>query len=215
MDSTVVSLSVLSLAWIAYGALHSLLASLGFKRVVGARFPGLMPAFRLTYNLLAGLLLLPILWLLWRHPGPWLWRWQGPLAWLMNGLGLLAVGILMAGPGAYDLREFLGFRQLRERRETSEDQEPFRISALHRYVRHPWYSLSLVVLWTRDMNLAMLVSALWITAYVIVGSRLEERKLAVRFGAAYRTYAARVPGLVPRPWKVLSREEARMLGGAG
>jgi protein-S-isoprenylcysteine O-methyltransferase Ste14 len=214
MGSGVTNLIELSCAWAAYGALHSLLAALGFKAAAAGRFPRLMPGYRLAYNLLATLALLPILWLLGRHPGPWLWRWQGGLAWLMNGLGLLAASLLVFGPGTYDLAEFLGLRQWQERRTAAEEQEPFRISALHRYVRHPWYALSLVILWTRDMTPGMAVSALWITIYFIVGSRLEERKLLVRFGEAYRTYLARVPGLVPRPWRVLSRAEARRLGGA-
>ena len=85
---------------------------------------------------------------------------------------------------------------------------------LHRHVRHPWYALSLVLLWTRDMSTALLVSALAITAYFVVGSWLEERKLLARFGPAYGQYMARVPGLVPRPWRRLSREEARQLEGS-
>jgi len=214
MGSDVASLLALSLAWVLYGALHSGLAATGTKRWVAARLPRLMPAYRLLYNLLAGLTLLPILGLLWRDPGPWLWRWHGKAAWVMNGLGLFALGLLLAGPGVYDLAEFLGLRQLRERREAPGDREPFRVTTLHRYVRHPWYALSLLMLWTRDMNAGRLVSALWITGYFILGSRLEELKLLGQFGEAYREYRTRVPGLVPRPWRILSREEARRLGGA-
>jgi protein-S-isoprenylcysteine O-methyltransferase Ste14 len=213
MDAEAVNLLVISLLWGAYGALHSLLAATAVKRWLAVQAPRLMPAYRLAYNLLACLGLLPILWLLWRHPGPWLWRWRGPMAWLMNGLGASAALALVASPGAYDLAEFLGLRQLRERRTGWEEQEPFRLSVLHRFVRHPWYSLSLVALWTRDMSSLRLASALWITAYLVLGSYLEEQKLLARFGGVYRDYRARVPGLVPRPWRTLSREEARRLGG--
>ncbi len=213
MGSNAVHLAWLALAWAAYGGLHSLLAAAGFKGCVAARLPRWVPAYRLLYNLVAVLALLPILGLMARQPGPWLWRWQGPLAWLMDGLGLLAAGLLIFGPGTYDLGEFLGLTQLRERRPGLGDLEPLRISALHRYVRHPWYALSLVLLWTRDMSAARLVSALAITAYFVIGSWLEERKLLARFGAAYGQYMAKVPGLVPRPWRQLSREEARQLEG--
>lgn len=213
MGSDAVHLAWLALAWAAYGAVHSLLAAAGFKAWVATRAPRWVPAYRLAYNLFALVALLSILWMIARHPGPWLWRWQGPLAWLMNGLTLLAAGLLVFGPGTYDLAEFLGLRQLQERRVGIGDQEPLRISALHRYVRHPWYALCLVLLWTRDMSAALLVSALAITAYFVVGSWLEERKLLARFGPAYGQYMARVPGLVPRPWRRLSREEARKLEG--
>ena len=177
MGSDAVHLAWLAFAWAAYGAVHSLLAAVGFKARVAALAPRWVPAYRLAYNLVALVALLPVLDLLASHPGPWLWRWQGVWAWLMNGLALLAAGLLVVCPGTYDLGEFLGLRQLRERRPGIGDQEPLRISALHRHVRHPWYALSLVLLWTRDMSTAMFVSALAITAYFVVGSWLEERKL--------------------------------------
>lgn len=205
----------LSLAWVAYGALHSMLASAGAKRAVASLLPRLAPAYRLLYNAVAVLSLLPVLWLEWRHPGPWLWRWSGGWAWLADGLGLAAAVTMLVCPTGYDLAEFLGLRQLRSGRATPDDQEPFRIATLHRFVRHPWYSLVLVILWTRDMRLATLTSAVWITAYLAVGSRLEERALVERFGARYRRYQERVPGLLPRPLRVLGREEARSLAAGG
>ncbi|WP_243305280.1 methyltransferase family protein [Geothrix oryzisoli] len=213
MGADTANLMLLSFAWIAYAALHSGLASLGLKRAVAAHLPRLVPAYRLVYNLVASLALLPIFGLVVDRPGVWLWRWKGPGAWVMNGLALVAAGILVAWPAGYDLGEFLGWRQLRTRRGMAEDLEPFRISTLHRFVRHPWYSLFLVILWTRDMNAARLVSAGWITVYFIVGSWLEERKLLARFGVAYRDYMDRVPGLLPRPWRTLSRAEAQRLEG--
>ena len=215
MEAPVSSLLALSLAWLAYGSLHSLLASRTVKARCQALVPALMPGYRAAYNLTAFLTLLPLFWLLWRHPGPWLWQWQGWTAWPMNGVALLALALLVAGPGSYDLKEFLGIRQLVDRRPEGEDREAFRISVLHRYVRHPWYALSLVILWTRDMSAALLVSACWITAYLLVGSQLEEHKLISRFGQAYRDYRAQVPGFVPRPWRALSAEAAQRLEDAG
>ncbi len=211
MGPDVVHLSLLALAWVAYGALHSLLAAEGLKARVAARFPGAVPTYRLGYNLMALVALLPVVGLMAGHPGPWLWRWTGPLGWLLDGLALGAVGLLVVGPATYDLGEFLGLRALREGRAEAVDLETFRISDLHRFVRHPWYALSLVVLWTRDMNAARLVSALAVTAYIVIGSHLEEQKLVARFGEAYRRYRERVPSLVPRPWRTLSRDEARRL----
>lgn len=213
MGPNTVHLCLLALAWAAYGALHSLLAALGTKAWVAARFPGAVPAYRLGYNLVALVALLPVVGLMTWPPSLWLWRWTGPLGWLLDGLALGAVGLLVVGPATYDLGEFLGLRALREGRAEAVDHEPFRISDLHRFVRHPWYALCLIVLWTRDMNAPRLLSALAITAYLVVGSRLEEQKLMDRFGEAYRRYRERVPGLVPRPWRVLSREEARQLQG--
>jgi hypothetical protein len=74
------------------------------------------------------------------------------------------------------------------------ERDVFRLSTAHRHVRHPWYSFGLVIVWTRDMNAAMLVSALAITLYFVAGSRLEERKLIETHGDTYRRYRERVPG---------------------
>ena len=90
-----VSLPVLSAAWLGYGLLHSLLASLGVKRRIAARWPRLMPAYRLLYNLVALVTLLPFGWWLLRDPGPFLWRWAGPWRWVADGLGLAALAVYL------------------------------------------------------------------------------------------------------------------------
>jgi protein-S-isoprenylcysteine O-methyltransferase Ste14 len=109
------------------------------------------------------------------------------------------------------MREFLGLRQWRRSAPPIEDQERFHLSPLHRHVRHPWYFLGLLLIWTRDMDGAFLVAACVLSLYFIVGARLEERKLLVYHGDVYRRYRQRVPGLVPLPWKFLSRREADAL----
>ncbi|MFB6260531.1 MAG: isoprenylcysteine carboxylmethyltransferase family protein [Thiohalorhabdaceae bacterium] len=79
------------------------------------------------------------------------------------------------------------------------------------FVRHPWYFFGLVILWTRDLHLAGLVAAVAISAYLVIGSRLEERKLLSAYGTAYAAYKRRVPGLAPLPGRYLSRAEATEL----
>lgn len=201
----------LALGWLAYAALHSLLASLGCKTRVTRRWPGFAPYYRLAFNGLAIVLVLPLAWATHAIPGEWLWRWTGTSAWLANGLALAALTGLWLSHGSYDMGEFLGTKPLREQRRDAAEHGDFRISPLHRHVRHPWYALGLVLVWTRDMNAPWLVSALAITLYLILGSLLEERKLEAHFGAAYRDYRQRVPGLVPLPWKWLTTAQAETL----
>ncbi len=204
-------LSILALLWAAYGALHSLFASLAVKRWALARWPGLGPEYRLLYNGVAIILLLPIVWLtlIWR--GPLLWEWHGVWAWLANLLAVAAsVGIYWT-LRYYDVQTFLGLRQWRQGSDTPGEQEQFHISPAHRYVRHPWYFLSLVIIWTRDMDPAFLVSSIMITLYFWLGSRLEENKLLACHGAVYARYRERAPALFPLPWRYLSRAEAETL----
>lgn len=201
----------LALGWIAYAALHSLLAALGVKAWVSHHCPAFSPYYRLCFNALAILLVLPLVWATYVIPGAWLWRWTGFWAWLANGLALAALAGFLFSAGTYDMDEFLGLRPWREKRRDAVEHDGFRISTLHRFVRHPWYALSLVLIWTRDMNAPLLVSASAITFYFILGSWLEERKLEAHFGQAYRNYKDKVPGLLPLPWKQLSPAEADAL----
>lgn len=212
MEMDITYLSGLAAAWGVYFALHSVLAAMRLKRLVAAHAPQWMPAYRLAFNLLAVLLLIPPLALTVTHRGPWLWQWQGTGWWIANGLAALAVAGFFRTLRDYDMSEFWGLRQWRNRVRGIEDQEQLHISTLHRFVRHPWYSLALVILWTRDMDANLLVTATAITAYFAIGSRLEERKLLDCHGDAYREYCARVPGLVPRPWRYLDAASARRLG---
>jgi len=201
--------------WLLYFALHSLLASLRVKRWVACRRPRWMPAYRLFFNLVAVAALVPPLWLAFAIGGEPVLRWSGPWRWLADALALLALGGFFWSLRWYDGLEFLGLRQLREGERRVEDQERFRISPLHRHVRHPWYLFALLLLWSRDLNAPMLVSTALASLYFVVGSRLEERKLKVYHGEAYAHYCRKVPGLLPLPWKRLSAEEAERLERQG
>lgn len=214
MTHEITPLIGLGAAWAAYFALHSLLASTTVKARLGAWSPALRPAWRLVYNAVATLTLLPLAWLVWQHPGPALWSWTGAAGWVADGLALAAVAGFLLTLRGYDGAEFLGIRQWRARSQVLEDQGALVLSALHRHVRHPWYTLALVIVWTRDMDAARLLSAVMVTMYFVVGSRLEERRLIASHGDLYRRYRQRVPALVPLPGRSLSPGEAeRLLAG--
>ena len=197
----------LALGWALYGGVHSLLASLGVKDRIARRWPALMPRYRLVYNVFAIIAVLPLVWATYAIDGGWLWRWTGAAAWIADGIALLALAGIVAASRAYDMNEFLGLRP------AARPAEKLAISSFHRHVRHPWYCFSLLLIWSRDMNPALLVSATAITLYFIFGSKLEEKKLLALHGDAYRRYMARVPGLLPWPGKSLSKEEARQIAG--
>ncbi len=204
---------LLILSWLAYFGLHSLLASIWVKQYVASRWPRAMPGYRLGFNILAVLLLAVPLGLTLSGSGPWLWRWSGPASAVAFVLSAAAVVGFLWSLKFYDGSEFLGLRQLREHNTSVDDQEQFRLSPLHRWVRHPWYFFALVIIWTRDMNAEMLITAILMTLYFVIGSRLEERKLLRYHGEIYRRYRRRVPGLVPLPWKHLRASDVQSLTG--
>ena len=70
--------------------------------------------------------------------------------------------------------------------------------ALYRFMRHPIYSFSLLILWLAPvMSNNLLAAAVGITLYILVGARLEERKLLRQFGEDYHAYQQKVPMFIP------------------
>jgi len=211
MTLTAIQVCWLIVLWATYGAIHSVLASNTFKRIVAERFPGMMKSYRLGFNVFAVLLLAPPLWLTFAWGGESLWRWSGVWAWSANGLALAAVVAFFWSVRYYDMGAFSGLAQWRAADGSREDRERLTLSPLHRFVRHPWYALALVILWTRDMDEARLVSTVCISLYLWLGSLLEERKLVIQHGDTYARYRARVNGLFPWPGRILSKREAMAL----
>jgi len=114
-----------------------------------------------------------------------LWRWQGALHWASVAAALLAVLGFMRSLRYYDMREFLGLR--------THGPATLRISPLHRHVRHPWYALALLLIWTRDMDAAWLVSCVCMTLY-LVAARGSKKTNSSPYGASFIVItAARCP----------------------
>ena len=191
----------LALAWTAYCVLHSALISetaTGFlERRLGASFR----FYRLFFNAVALVLLLPVVWYSHTLGGEPLVRWEG--TWRAARYALVSVGVLLlvAGGRHYSLRRFIGLSQLRRRSPgglaTGGGIDSTGILGL---VRHPWYTAVLLLLWARDLDVARLVANGVLTVYVVVGTLLEERKLVHEFGNAYHVYQERVSMFVPLKW---------------
>lgn len=210
MTSHIAELLLLATAWLAYGALHSLLASNRCKAWARARWPQQIYGYRIGFNLSALLLLIPILTLEQTIDAVPLWAWDGIAKAVSLSLMIAAVGGFVWSTRFYDMKHFIGTRQWRNR-ETNDDNGLFTISPLHRFVRHPWYSLALVILWARDVESTTLITNIMVSGYFIIGARLEENKLVEAFGEPYREYQRQVPAIMPRPWRYLSLEAAKGL----
>ncbi len=196
-------------AWAGYGAIHSLLAAPAVREALIRRWPALRPAYRLLYNALAVVLLAPPLLLTYLTPGEPLLVWEGPWRLVALLMALAGVAGFVWSLKYYDMEEFLGLRQWRQRHaEEAEERPELVISPLHRWVRHPWYSCALLLIWSRDMNTPMVASAVAMSLYFAIGAWFEERKLLRLHGRAYAEYRRRVPAFLPRPWRWLSPGES-------
>lgn len=185
-----------------YGVLHSILAANGVKawaeRVFGP--DAMRRYYRLFFVLVAVASLLPVLalaaWLpdqrIYTIPAPWTWL-------TLAAQGAAALGLL-AGVRQTDALAFLGIRQwLEYQPERSRPQpETLVTGGLYRWVRHPLYTFSFVLLWLMPvMTWNLLAVNLSLSLYLVIGAWFEERKLVQQFGADYEAYRRRTPMLVP------------------
>ena len=184
-----------------YAAVHSWLASQRVKdwarRVFG---PETDCWYRLAFNVVVSVQLIPLLvllvWLpdrpLYTLPPPWGW-----LAFLGQVAAFVGIGY---GIWLTDAWHFLGLRQMIERTTDRCRRRcpPLVIFGLYRWVRHPLYFLGLVFIWlTPQMTVNRLSLFAALSVYLYVGTFFEERRLIAEFGPPYREYQRQVPRLFP------------------
>jgi len=187
------------LAVMVYGLAHSWLASLGFKART-RRWLGSFSerVYRLTYNIFAGLTLLPVLALPVLLPDRDIYTIPFPWALLTLAIQGLAGLALIAGLLQTGIWSFLGLRQLVS--PAGGQPSELVVSGLYRWVRHPLYSAGLVFIWlTPRMTYNSLALILGLSIYLVIGAFFEERKLVQEYGDAYERYRRNTPMLIPGP----------------
>jgi protein-S-isoprenylcysteine O-methyltransferase Ste14 len=157
--------------------------------------------YRLVFNAVAILTFAPVLWYSLSLRQEPVLRWQG--AWLALRCVLIGCGVLLfaAGGRHYSMRQFLGISQLRG--ASSGGMAPggaLDSKGVLGLVRHPWYTGVVLLIWAGHLDPATLVVNGVLTAYIVVGTLLEERKLVHEFGDAYRSYQERVSMFLPFKW---------------
>jgi protein-S-isoprenylcysteine O-methyltransferase Ste14 len=204
------SFGLILVAVLGYGLIHSILASTAAKALVRRRLGKWADAgYRLAYNVLATLTLLPVLALpaslpdrhLYAIPFPW-------VALTLAGQALAAV-IVIAGLWQTGLWHFLGLEQILHPQTTQVTR--LVDWGLYRWVRHPLYTAGLIFIWLVPvMTLNLMALNLGLTLYLIVGALVEERKLLAEFGAAYAAYRRRTPMFLPRLRRTAPQKSASL-----
>ena len=193
---------ILAILWVLWCALHSAFISSRMTEYVKARFPKSHRYYRILYNVVSVLTLIPVILYSMTISGPLIIRYEGSGRIIQISLFLIAHIFFIAGAKAYDIPQFLGFRQIRGANTCSvlTDDCTLDTSGILGVVRHPWYTGVMIIIWARSLDLAGLVTNLMLTAYLIVGTYLEERKLVAQFGQQYVDYQRRVSKFVPIKW---------------
>ena len=188
---------IILLVVLLYGLVHSFLASLWTKdRARDWIGPSADRWYRLFYNVVATLTLLPVLALPALLPDRQLYAIQTPWVYLTLAGQLLALVALGIGVLQTGTLHFLGLAQLFENPE--KEPRAMVTGGLYRWVRHPLYTAGLVFIWLVPVMTANLLALnVGLTVYLVVGALYEERKLVKEFGEEYLRYRQRTPMLIP------------------
>ena len=114
----------------------------------------------------------------------------------------IAVLLFFLGGRHYDARQFLGIKQIKERTSNKvlTDTGELDTSGVLGITRHPWYFASILIIWARQLDVSAILINVLLTAYLIIGTYLEEKKLVGEFGEQYMAYQQKVSMLIPYKW---------------
>jgi protein-S-isoprenylcysteine O-methyltransferase Ste14 len=198
------------LLWILWCALHSTLIATPvtdyLKEKLGDRFR----FYRLFFNAASLATLLPVVYYSISIQQAPVFRWEGPLMVVKYLLLATSIALFVAGGKHYSMSQFLGIRQIKTGRANPalSEYDTFDTSGILCAIRHPWYTASLMFIWARDLSLSTLLVNIVLSAYFVVGTILEERKLLLKFGDKYREYQKNVSMFIPFEWL-----KAKIAGG--
>jgi len=189
----------LAVLWIAWCVLHSAMICPSVTTYLRGRFKRGFRFYRLLFNVVALATMAPIVFYEKSIDGGWMLWWEGTGKVIQIFLVGVAFWLFFSGARHYDLRQFLGIRQIREGISTKSLTGGHDIDTrgILGIIRHPWYAGGLILIWTRDVTSAILITNIVLTVYLIVGTFLEERKLIMEYGDKYRAYQERVPMFIP------------------
>lgn len=181
---------------IAFAFIHSLTASLPFKRLVmRVAGPGAEKLYLPAYSLLTVLTISPLIYHLYKNPGRVLYKIPSPWRWIMVG-GQFIAGILAPMAFRDAPHRFKVGLQLSGPQALSGNS--LKIRGIYRWVRDPFLLSGLAGLWlTPFMTVNLLVVYLLTTVYLFLGSLHWETRLIAQFGDEYREYQKRVHRIIP------------------
>jgi protein-S-isoprenylcysteine O-methyltransferase Ste14 len=165
-----------------------------------ARLEGMLPDhYQGAFYSIASGIFLTFVALFWQRTETHLYVLKGVLLWISLACMLFALAMMVWSVLALRGFDLLGLVPIRTHlRGKISLSTPFTVRGPYRYVRHPIYSAIILLFWVApDMTTDRLLFNLLWTGWIIVGTLLEERDLAGRFGEQYREYQRNVPMLVP------------------
>ncbi len=193
---------ILTLLWITFCVLHSALISSTATSYVYRKLGHTYRFYRLFYNIFSIVTLIPIVIFSQSIKQEPFFVWSGYLLPLKYILLLSGILLFVAGARHYNFAQFSGLAQIKEDTSHNLINNTGKLSScgILGVVRHPFYAGIFPLLWACDLDVTTLISNVILSIYVLIGTLLEERKLLLEFGDAYRRYQQSVSMLFPFLW---------------
>jgi len=150
-----------------------------------------------VFSIVSGVTLLALV-LLWQETAFVLASADGFYWWSFRAVFFLAIAVQAWGLWSLKSADLFGTVSVLRGAGPTPPPAPMVVRGPYRWVRHPLYLTTLLMIWSYpDLTADRLLFNLLFTAWIIVGSVLEERDLVADFGDDYRSYQRRVPMLIP------------------
>lgn len=182
---------------LVFFAQHSLMVRKRYRKWLAAH---VRMEFHAALYTIASAMALILLVTVWQKSSVIMMWSEGAGFWLFRGAYFLSIAGLVWGNLALGSFDSFGLNSvLAYVRGATAKPLPFAAKGPYRWVRHPLYFCSLLMIWSCPTITVdrLLFNALF-TIWILIGMRFEERDLMASYGAAYETYQKQVPMILPR-----------------
>ena len=191
---------LIALMWSGYCLQHSFLISIRFTNLMKQLLKNYYAFYRIFYIFISLALLIPLINYTTQFDNKVIIMYSLPLN--IVRYVLISGSLLMffwAFFFNYDSLSFFGIRQafnFGKVKETNPSME-VKKNGLLGIVRHPMYLALIVVLWCQIFTISDIIVNTILTIYILISTRLEEKKLVLEFGDTYVKYQQEVPMFIP------------------
>lgn len=191
---------LIALLWTAYCALHSFLISIRFTELMKRSLKEYYAFYRLFYNAISLVLFVPLYLYTIQTKSEVIINYSFPFT--IIRYVLISISILISLKAFffdYDYLTFFGIRQMFDfgKKKSQDYSGGIRKEGLLGIIRHPLYFGVILFIWCQTFRMTDIIVNVVLTAYIIIGTRLEEKKLVLEFGDVYTKYQHKVPMLIP------------------
>jgi methanethiol S-methyltransferase len=187
---------ILGCLWLAFGVLHSFLASIKAKNLAAGWMGKNFVYYRIFYTFFAFITFGLVVG--YQLSISAVRIYMPSLLTLLSGVVTFGLGLVIM---SICIRKYFlslsGIKSL-VKEETTENE--LMISGIHQYMRHPLYTGTFLAIWGLFILYplsTLFLANIIITIYTLIAIYWEEEKLELQFGERYRQYKKEVPKLIP------------------